>query len=610
MFISLALIGILGGLITGISPCILPVLPVIFLSGGAQSARTDTGRRTRKAAKAAVGASTTPRSGGGVAVLEREAEAPAEPTVKPVSRWRPYQVILGLVVSFSLFTLVGSFLLALAHLPQDVLRWAGIVVLIVIGVGLIVPAFQHIIEKPFSWIPQRNVGTEHSGFVLGFALGAVYVPCAGPVLAAITVAGSTGKIGLDTIVLTLSFAIGAALPLLIFALAGRRVAERVKTFRKHQQLIRTIGGVTMIALSVALIFNLPQYLQRIIPDYTSALNDGLGSSSQVDKTLNLGGLVNDQNKDLDKCSNDATQLQSCGTAPDIQGISAWFNTPNDAPITLDQERGKVVLLDFWAYSCINCQRSIPHVVAWNKTYEKYGLQIIGIHSPEYAFEKVESNVRDGAKSFGITYPVALDNDLSTWTNYRNRYWPAHYLIDPSGTVRNIQFGEGNYANTEQLIRQLLQEQNPGVQLPPATEVADDTPATGATTPETYLSAGKVQNYGGSGSYTADTKQFSFPSNQKKNTFALDGDWTVDFQDATPAGDSGRIRLEYTATQEVRMVLGGSGTIRYSVDGGPTRTLKVSGAPDSYRLLTLSGSKSGTIEVTVPKGVEAYSFTFG
>lgn len=576
MFLSLALIGVLGGLITGISPCILPVLPVIFLSGGAQSARTGA--------------------------------APNAP--RPVSRWRPYQVILGLVLSFSLFTLIGSFLLALAHLPQDVLRWAGIVVLILIGVGLIVPAFQHIIEKPFSWIPQRNVGTDRGGFVLGFALGAVYVPCAGPVLAAITVAGSTGKIGLDTVVLTLSFAIGAAIPLLVFALAGRRVAERVKTFRKRQKLIRTIGGVTMIALSIGLVFNLPQYLQRIIPDYTSALNDGLGSSSQVDKALNLGGLVNDQNKDLSKCSNDATMLQSCGTAPDIQGISAWFNTPGDQPITLEQERGKVVLLDFWAYSCINCQRSIPHVVAWNREYAKYGLQVIGIHSPEYAFEKVESNVKDGAKGFGITYPVALDNDLSTWTNYRNRYWPAHYLIDPSGTVRNIQFGEGNYANTEQLIRQLLQERDPGVSLPPATDVADDTPATGSTTPETYLSAGKVQNYGGAGSYTADTKRFSFPSTQKKNTFALDGDWTVGFQNATPAGDSARIRLEYTATQEVRMVLGGTGTIRYTVDGGATKQVTVSGAPDSYRLLALSGARSGTIEVTVPKGVEAYSFTFG
>jgi cytochrome c biogenesis protein CcdA/thiol-disulfide isomerase/thioredoxin len=606
MVISLALIGVLGGLITGISPCILPVLPVIFLSGGAQSARADVRRRRRTA-----DASTARGGSGGVAVLERtDTDTMAGPAARPVSRWRPYLVILGLVVSFSLFTLVGSFLLALAHLPQDVLRWAGIVVLILIGFGLIFPPFQHILEKPFSKIPQRNVGTERGGFVLGFALGAVYVPCAGPVLAAITVAGSTGRIGWDTVVLTLTFAIGAALPLLIFALAGRRVAERVKAFRKRQKTIRIVGGVVMIALSVSLIFNLPQYLQRIIPDYTSALNDGLGSSGQVDKTLNLGGLVNDQNKDLSKCTNDAAKLESCGTAPDITGIQSWFNTPGDQPITLQQERGKVVLLDFWAYSCINCQRSIPHVVAWQKAYAADGLQIIGIHSPEYAFEKEQANVEAGAKDLGITYPVALDNDLSTWTNYRNRYWPAHYLIDPIGTVRNIQFGEGNYAQTEQLIRQLLQQADPSVKLPPATEVADDTPATGATTPETYLSAGKVQNYGGTGSYTADTKDFAFPTGQKSNTFALDGSWTVGFQNATPAGASGRIRLEYTATQEVRMVLGGSGTIRYTVDGGPTKTIDVSGVPNSYQLLKLDGSRSGTIEVTVPQGVDAYSFTFG
>ncbi|HQI66894.1 MAG TPA: cytochrome c biogenesis protein/redoxin, partial [Rhodoglobus sp.] len=378
---SLALIGFLGGLITGISPCILPVLPVIFLSGGALSARAD--------------------------------GAPdAAPTV---SRWRPYLVISGLVVAFSVFTLIGSLLLALLNLPQDFLRWAGIIVLVLIGVGLIVPKFQHILEKPFSWIPQKNVGTDRGGFVLGLALGAVYVPCAGPVLAAITVAGSTGRIGPETIVLTVSFALGAALPLLVFALAGRRVAERVKTFRKHQQRIRVIGGVLMIALSIGLVFNVPQLIQRLIPDYTSALQDQFSNSEQIAEQLDLGGLENDQNKDLDLCTNGATELESCGTAPDITGIQQWFNTENDQPVDLAELKGKVVLVDFWAYSCINCQRSIPHITAWYDAYKDAGLEVIGIHSPEYAFEKVPANVMAGAKNFGITYPVALDNNLSTWT---------------------------------------------------------------------------------------------------------------------------------------------------------------------------------------------------
>lgn len=572
--LSLALIGFLGGIITGISPCILPVLPVIFLSGGAQSARN-----------------TGPD------------DAPA-----PVSKWRPYAVIAGLVVAFSVFTLLGSLVLALLNLPQDFLRWAGIVVLVLIGIGLIVPAFQHILEKPFSWIPQKNVGTDRGGFVLGLALGAVYVPCAGPVLAAITVAGSTGRIGPETIVLTITFAVGAALPLLIFALAGRRVAERVKTFRKNQQKIRVTGGVLMIALAIGLVFNLPQLLQKLVPDYTSALQDQFSNSEDIAEQLDLGGLENDQNKDLDKCTNGATQLESCGIAPDIQGIDEWFNTENNEPIDLADLRGQVVLVDFWAYSCINCQRSIPHVNAWNDAYEDAGLQVIGIHSPEYAFEKVPANVKAGAENYGIEYPVALDNSLSTWTNYRNRYWPAHYLIDAEGVVRQVQFGEGGYATTEKLIRELLEDADPGVSLAAATELADDTPESGSTTPESYLSLGKEVNYGGSEEYSSGTNSYTFPKKLAADSFALKGDWAIDFQNAKPVDGSGSIRLNYHAA-EVRMVLAGEGTVTLAIDGKKT-TIDVSGTPNSYRLVKTGDIETGTLEVTLSEGLEAYSFTFG
>ncbi|MFJ8894562.1 cytochrome c biogenesis protein DipZ [Leifsonia sp. NPDC102414] len=622
MYLTLAIIGFLGGLITGISPCILPVLPVIFFSGGAQSARTAKQQKKDDARDAAArdaagkdaagtaASATAAATAGGTAVAtatrtETEKQAPPEPTV---SRWRPYQVILGLVVSFSVFTLAGSLILALLHLPQDVLRYAGIVVLVLIGVGLIVPKFEEYLEKPFSWIPQRNVGTERGGFVLGIALGAVYVPCAGPVLAAITVAGSTGRIGPETIVLTVTFAIGAAIPLLIFALAGRRVAERVKSFRKHQKGIRLTGGVLMLALAVGLLFNLPQALQRLIPDYTSALQDQFSNSSQVSDALNLGGIVNAQNKNLSKCTNNADQLQSCGTAPDITGIQQWFNTPGDKPIALDQLKGRVVLVDFWAYSCINCQRSIPHVVAWDKAYRAAGLDVIGVHSPEYAFEKVPANVEAGAKGFGITYPVAIDNTLSTWTNYRNRYWPAHYLIDAKGVVRNVQFGEGNYASTEKLIRQLLQDAKPGVSLPAATEVKDTTPTAGSTTRETYLGTTKVVNFGGSEKYSGSTPTFAFPAKQPANSFALDGAWTLNTQFVEPTAQDARIRLNYKAA-EVRMVLSGSGTVSYTADG-VTKTIDVTGTPDSYELLKSASAKTGNVIVTIPKGVSAYSFTFG
>lgn len=567
--ITLALIGFVGGLITGISPCILPVLPVIFFSGGTQSAR-----------------------------------GPEQATV---SRWRPYLVIAGLVVSFSVFTLVGSLLLALLHLPQDLIRWAGLVVLVLIGIGLIVPRFEHILEKPFSWIPQRNVSTERGGFLLGIALGAVYVPCAGPVLAAITVAGSTGRIGVETIILTVTFAVGAALPLLAFALAGRRVAERVKTFRKHQRGIRMAGGIVMIALAVGLVFNVPQLLQRVIPDYTSALQDTFGGTSQVEESLKLGGLINDQNKDLDQCHNNATVLESCGTAPDITGIQEWFNTPGNAPIALDQLKGKVVLIDFWAYSCINCQRSVPHVTAWYARYKDSGLEVIGIHAPEYAFEKEPRNVKAGAEALGIDYPVALDNSLSTWTNYRNRYWPAHYLIDADGVVRNVQFGEGNYDATEGFIRELLQDANPGEQLPGRTDVADTTP-TGSITQETYLSPNKVSNFGGDEKYSALTTSFSYPATLRPDSFALDGNWMLDGQFITPRSGQAAIKLSYHA-REVRIVLAGKGTVTVTA-GGTTRTIEVSGTPESYQVVKTEDVLEGSLEVQFGTGIQAYSFTFG
>ncbi len=589
--LTLALIGLIGGLVTGISPCILPVLPVIFFTGA-------------QGADPATQNSATPNLGGvggGVAVAER-----AAPTT--VSRSRPYLVIAGLVVSFTLVTLFGSLLLSVLGLPQDVLRWAGLVVLALIGVGLIVPRFEHLLEKPFALLPQRRPDARKGGFPLGLALGAVYVPCAGPVLAAITVAGSTGRIGLDTVVLTLTFAVGAATPLLFFALAGRRVAERVRAFRRRQRGIRVTAGVVMLALAVGLVFNLPQLLQRAIPDYTSGLQEKVNDSEQVQEALDLGGLENEQNKDLDRCTNGATELQRCGTAPDLVGIQQWFNTPGNAPIDLASLRGEVVLLDFWAYSCINCQRSIPHVTAWDQAYRDAGLRVIGVHAPEYAFEKEPGNVEAAADRFGMRYPVALDNNLGTWTNYRNRYWPAHYLIDADGTVRHIKFGEGDYDVTEKLVRELLRDANPGARLPAPTDTADETPDTAKITRETFLGSTKRVNYAGAGRYTAGERTFSFPTDQPRDSFALDGGWTLTSQHITPAGKPARIRLDYRA-EEVRMVLAGAGTVTYEV-GGRTTTIDVAGTPDSYRLLATDDIAAGVVTLTVSPGVQAYSFTFG
>ncbi|MCF8606818.1 cytochrome c biogenesis protein DipZ [Gordonia sp. HY442] len=579
---TIVLIGFVGGLITGISPCILPVLPVVFFSG-AQNARDDD-----------------------------SADAGVDPPEKKrrrlhlSDRSRPYRVIGGLVVSFASVTLIGSSLLSLVNLPQDTFRWAGLIVLTVIGVGLIFPAVEHLLEKPFSRLPTRSVGAGKSGFSLGLALGVLYVPCAGPVLAAIVVAGATGEIGIDTVALTLSFAVGAALPLLAFALAGRRVAERVAGFRKHQRAIRIACGVVMIGLAVGLVLNVPAALQRAIPDYTGALQDSVGGADDLTSKLDIGGIVTDENRELAKCADGAEQLQSCGKAPRLAGISEWFNTSDRAPVELSGLRGKVVLIDFWAYSCINCQRSIPHVVGWYDKYRASGLEVIGVHTPEYAFEKVPSNVKKAADELRIKYPIALDPAFATWTAYRNSYWPAQYLIDSSGTVRHIEFGEGGYANSERLIRELLTAARPDVRLPPPAERNDTTP-TESTTPETYLGVGKVVNYSGPTRYVSGTDDFSYPADQAPDTFALSGRWSLDYQGAT-ARDGASIRVDYHA-KNVYIVVGGTGNLSIRRDGA-MRTVPISGPPTLHKIVATQDNQPGRVEVAPTPGLQVFSFTYG
>jgi thiol-disulfide isomerase/thioredoxin len=295
------------------------------------------------------------------------------------------------------------------------------------------------------------------------------------------------------------------------------------------------------------------------------------------------------------------------TAPDIRGITGWLNTPRGVPINLASLRGKVVLVDFWAYSCINSQRAITHVVDWYEKYKSSGFRAIGVHSPEYAFEKFSDNVACGAAGLGITYPIALDNHLSTWSNYRNRYWPAQYLIDTRGIVRHIKFGEGDYKATEKLIRTLLVDAYPGETLPPASAAADTTPQSGLTH-ETYLSVGKVHNYGGAGSYHQGDATFDYPAVLPDDSFAYRGPWTLDCQGATAGSDNSSIELNYRA-KKVYLVAGGNGTMTVTRDGGST-ALPIYGPPMLHRIAAGDTTERGHLEVRLTKGLQAFSFTYG
>ena len=560
---SLVVIGLLGGLITGISPCVLPVLPVILLSAGAQGARGD-----------------GEGSDGGLA-----------------SRFHPYLVVTGLVVSFTVFTLLGSTLLSLLHLPQDLIRWVGIIMLALIGLGMMVPRVMEVLERPFARF-QRFGGSKNpsNGFLLGLVLGAAYVPCAGPVLAAVAVAGATGRIGVDTVALALSFAVGTAIPLLAFALAGRGITERIRAFRTRQRAIRITAGVVMLGLSVALVLDAPAALQRRLPDYTASLQ------ARTDELLH-------GDSSSGTCRPGAATLGDCGPLPAIDGTVAWLNTPGNQPLTQKDRSGKVTLVDFFAYSCINCQRSIPGVEKLHQTYAEYGLQVIGVHSPEYAFEKEVDNVRGGVERLGITYPVAVDSNLTTWSNFNNHYWPTHYLADAQGNVRQTHVGEGGEATTEKHIRELLKQSNPNVSLPAPVfpEVDDDAGTDSPRTPETYLGSSRASGFA-QGALQKGRHSFSFPSDLKADTFALDGTWKVDSQSIAPADGPGRLRLSYRGKQ-VNLVVSGEGDLTWRVNGR-THTAHVSGVPNGMELVRTDEVGSGVLELQASPGLELYSFTFG
>ena len=387
------------------------------------------------------------------------------------------------------------------------------------------------------------------------------------------------------------------MPLLAFALAGRKLTERLQAFRRRQKAVRVTAGAVMLALSVALVLDLPAALQRALPDYTASLQAG------TDAVLHGGRMGVGEGG---RCVDGADELAHCGALPHIDGISAWLNTSGEQPLADADRAGKVNLVDFWAYSCINCQRSIPGIQKLHETYGDLGLQVIGVHSPEYAFEKEVDNVRGGAADLGVTYPVAVDSDLVTWRNFDNHYWPAHYLADSTGELRQVKFGEGGEATTEKLVRELLREADPDVELPDPVFTDDEPAVSGPRTPETYLGSARARNV--AGQLTEGTSSYTFPDMQGADTFSLDGTWNVAEQSISPDGGAARLRLRYQGKQ-VNLVASGEGDITYTT-GGEKRTIHVSGVPNSIELVSTEETQEGTLDLEASEGLSLYSFTFG
>ncbi len=611
--IVLLLVGFLGGLVTGISPCILPVLPVIFAAGAA-SGLDDGGPAGTQTPVPVLVTASAGSAGVGEDPVVTETTGSSPPTNEVLARRaelrrrrRPFAVVAGLVVSFSAVTLFGTWLLSALGLPLDLLRWIGLVVLGVVGLGLVVPAVGTVLERPFARLTAGAPATEGSGVVLGLSLGLVFVPCAGPVLAAITVVGATHHIGFSAILVTVAFSLGVAIPLLAFALLGQRLASHMQVVRTHAAQARRIIGVVLMLTALVLALNLTDGLQQAVPGYTDTLQTHLESNASAKRALagvtgqSTGGALAD-------CTPDGPVLQRCGSAPAFLGITRWLDTPGGRPLSIRGLRGRVVLVDFWTYSCINCQRSLPHVEAWNAAYAKDGLTVVGVHTPEFAFEHVISNITQAAAQLGVHYPIAVDNNYATWNNYQNSYWPAEYLVDATGQVRHVDFGEGQYSQTETFIRQLLTAADPRVVLPARTDVPDLTPQQ-QTTPESYLGYQHgAPNLAGQSPVPDQMTDYATLASIPQDEYAYGGQWDIGSEQST-AGASATLGLHFQA-DDVYLVLGGSGTVQVSVNGRPTRSVAVSGEPKLYQLVGPGSYQDATLSLVVSPGIQAYDFTFG
>jgi cytochrome c biogenesis protein CcdA/thiol-disulfide isomerase/thioredoxin len=572
--VELLAIAFLGGLITAISPCIVPVLPAV-VAGGTAGAR----------------------------------------------RARPYLIVAGLVVSFTLATLLGSTVLSALGLPQDFLRWFGIAVLLLLALGLLVPTIGYWTERPFSRLGASRRAGSGGGFVLGLSLGLVFVPCAGPVLSAIAVAGANHRVSASSLLVALFYSAGAALPLLVLSIAAQRAATGWQRLRKHLPTVRRLAGAVLAVTTLAIAFGFFDPLQRAVPGYTSALQNQVEKGSSISSQLQklTGERANSYAQKQAAAAghkapvtvkkspaSETVSLPELGPAADFTGIVAWLNTPGNRPLSLAQLRGKVVLVDFWTYSCINCQRSLPHVEAWYNAYKDDGFVVVGVHTPEFAFEHVVSNVRSAVHSLGVDYPVAIDSNYATWDAYNNEGWPTDYLIDPTGHVRVYDSGEGGYSTMETDIRELLTA-NGAAHLPPRTDVADKTPEQ-PLTQESYLGYNEAQYVAGETIEPDKTVDYRGPSNVPNDSFAFNGTWTDHSEEAT-AGTKAEITLHFYAN-DVYLVMGGSGTVEVSLDGHHVTTLDVKGVPRLYTLFSGESIATGDLEVNFAPGVQAYDFTFG
>ena len=552
-------LAVVEGFITAVSPCVLPVLPVVFAAG----------------------------STGG---------------------WRrSVAIVAGLCGVFGAATLVGQAVLSAIGLPDDALMDAGIAVLLVLAIGLLVDPIGRLLERPFSRLAvQPRVGAStRSGLVLGAGLGLVYAPCAGPVLTAVVVARGNHRLSWDAVALTAAYVLGAAVPLLALSLFSERLAATWSVVRQHAAAARRVAGAVVGAMAILIATGMLSSLQTSLPGYASSIEGSLSAPTacRLD-TIGNGGSLRACELRMEKA--ELSGLPNLGAAPAFAKVTKWLNTPGGRPVPLSSLRGHVVLVDFWTYSCINCRRSLPHVEAWYREYHKYGFDVIGVHTPEFPFEYQVGNVESAIGPLGVTYPIAVDDAYGTWDAYHNNSWPSEYLVDQNGDIRHEVDYEGDYATTEQDIRLLLEARG-ATNLPPPTDVPNTLSAT-PLTEESYLGWYRLNNDADGYLYQNVPFVYSLPSSLPADELGFGGTWSLDKFDAV-ADAHAVLELSYQA-HDVYLVLGGTGTVRVAVDGHATAVLHVHGYPNLYTVLASPAYSTGTVTLDVSRGVRAYDFTFG
>jgi cytochrome c biogenesis protein CcdA/thiol-disulfide isomerase/thioredoxin len=571
---TLILLAYLGGILTIVSPCILPVLPFVFARGG-----------------------------------------------------RPFltgtlPLLAGMIVMFAAVASLAAVGGGWAVSANQYGRIAAMVLLTLFAVTLLSRTLADRLTRPLVALGDRLSGEAGAGsgvgssFLLGIATGLLWAPCAGPILGLVLTGAAISGASVQTTLLLFAYAAGAATSLALALLVGGRLFAAMKQSLGAGEWVRRALGVLVLAGVAVIAFGLDTgFLARVSLASTSRFEQGLVDKFRPAKAIKTVAVA-------------GSDLPIEGTMPELSGATGWLNTP---PLTREALRGKVVMVDFWTYSCINCLRALPYIRAWAAKYQDHGLVVLGVHAPEFAFEKDPANVKKAVESMGVTYPVALDSNLAIWQAFNNQYWPAHYFIDAQGRIRAHHFGEGEYDKSERIIQTLLKEAGTkdvpgGIVDPDAKGALAAADGNNMESPETYLGYGRGTNFASNTPQPDKIATYKTPYPLGPNQWGLTGRWTIGEEKSVSAAAGAKITFYFHA-RDLHLVLGpgaGNKPVRFKVtmDGQPLDAAHGVDTDEAgngtvtgqrlYQLIRQQGAIDNhtfSIEFLDP-GVEAYAFTFG